>query len=203
VTSAKIQPRTPQDEQIVQALARDLDAGFVTLFQAYRHVVFSTALRMSGRWADAEDLAAESFLRAYRAVSAYPRSRLLALQPRSWLLTITVNMYRNQQRDMSRKPLPDPLEHVDEPDPKENVEELVDQRIADGELATLLATLPTNQRAAVVLRHVIGLGVNEIARILERPVGTVKSDVSRALRRLRQLYPQPNTSLLSSAEVCP
>lgn len=176
---------------------RDLDTGFIELFQAYQHVVFSTALRISGLWADAEDLAAESFLRAYRALSTFQRSRLLALQPRSWLLTITLNLWRNQQRDVARQPVAAPLEQAaDPPDPREDVERTFHQREADRELSALLTVLPPDQRAAVVLRHVIGLQVAEIAEVLDRPEGTVKSDISRGLRRLRQLYPDTTTSLM-------
>lgn len=173
---------------MLRALAADLDTGFAELFQTFQHVVFATTLRMCGRREDAEDLAAEAFLRAYRALTTYDRSRLLALQPRSWLLTITLNVCRNQHRNAARSPLSDPWELFDQPDPKENVEDAVDERLNDGELSTLLRKLPHDQRAAVVLRHVVGLSVTEIADILGRPVGTVKSDVSRGLSRLRELY---------------
>lgn len=197
MTSAKTEPRTQLDEQIVRALVHDLDAGFIELFQAYQHVVFSTALRISGRWADAEDLAAESFLRAYSALSTFQRDRLLALQPRSWLLTITLNLRRNQQRGAARQPPPAPLDEANEPpDPGEDVEETCHQRETERELTALLTVLPEDQRAAVVLRHVIGLPVAEIAHVLGRPEGTVKSDVSRGLKRLRELYPDHVTSLV-------
>ena len=54
-------------------------------------------------------------------------------------------------------------------------------------LAARVATLPWVQREAVVLRHVVGLGYAEIGEALERPVGTVKADVHRALARLREM----------------
>lgn len=190
VTSDANSPNQP-DEHLVRALVHDLDTGFVELFETYRHAVFSTALRISGRWADAEDLTAESFLRAYRALSHYRRNRILALQPRSWLLTITLNLCRNQLRDAARKPVSEPLRHDleqahDPPDPRADVQATVARRESDRELAALLAVLPEDQRAAVVLRHVIELPVAEIAEILGRPVGTVKSDISRGRRRLEQ-----------------
>lgn len=78
-----------------EALAGDLDQGFVELFGAYRQVVFSTALRLSGGWAEAEDLAAEAFLRAYRALARYDSKRIAELQPRPWLITILLNVWRN------------------------------------------------------------------------------------------------------------
>jgi RNA polymerase sigma factor (sigma-70 family) len=190
VTSANTDPPTQPDEHLVRALVHDLDAGFVEMFETYRHVVFSTALRISGRWADAEDLTAESFLRAYRALSNYHQDRILAINPRPWLLTITLNLWRNHQRAAARKPLEpleqDPEQAHDPPDPQVSVEETILRRETDRELALLLTALPDDQRAAVVLRHVIDLPVAEIAEILGRPPGTVKSDITRGRRRLAQ-----------------
>ncbi|MFL6053793.1 MAG: RNA polymerase sigma factor, partial [Actinoallomurus sp.] len=83
---------------IVTALTEDLDTGFVALFDGYRNVVFSAALRLCGRWADAEDLTAEAFLRAYRALAGYEPQRIATLQPRPWLMTILANLWRNTAR---------------------------------------------------------------------------------------------------------
>ncbi|NUR88430.1 MAG: RNA polymerase sigma factor [Nonomuraea sp.] len=176
------------DDPVTKALVEDLDQGFAELYDAYRGLVFSTALRMSGRWADAEDLTAEAFLRAYRALSGYTTERMAALQPRAWLMTILMNLWRNCARARSRRP---PTDLVDEPvetvDPREGVEEAAVRREMGDELAELLGQLPEEQRAAVVLRHVVDLPVSEIAAVLKIPQGTVKSHVSRGLHRLRAL----------------
>jgi DNA-directed RNA polymerase specialized sigma24 family protein len=78
-------------DRIAAELAADLDAGFAALFEAHQNVLFSTALRICGRWADAEDLTATAFLRAFRALSGYDRERIAALRTRPWLLTILLN----------------------------------------------------------------------------------------------------------------
>jgi RNA polymerase sigma-70 factor (ECF subfamily) len=193
VTSAKIKPMSQPDEHLVGALVTDLDAGFIALFHAQRHVVFSTALRVTGRWADAEDLTAEAFLRAYRALSGYSPDRIQELKPRAWLLTIAMNLWRNSQRDAARRPATASAEDLtdppDPPDPRSDVERTVGEHETDRELADLLTVLPHEQRAAVVLRHVVDLPVAEVAEILGRPEGTVKAQISRGLRRLRELYP--------------
>jgi RNA polymerase sigma factor (sigma-70 family) len=175
-------------DPVRKALLDDLDEGFEQMYGAYRGLVFSTALRLSGRWADAEDLTAEAFLRAYRALAGYERERLAALQPRAWLMTILMNVWRNCARAKSRKPPPDLREEpVDEPDPTQDVEGAAVRRETGDELSELLGLLPEEQRAAVVLRHVVDLPVSEIAIVLKIPQGTVKSHVSRGLRRLRAL----------------
>jgi RNA polymerase sigma factor (sigma-70 family) len=175
-------------EPVLAALADDLDTGFVELFGAYRRLVFSTALRVCGRWADAEDLTAETFLRAYRALGGYGRDRIGALRPRPWLVTILLNLWRNQQRSAARHPTPPPQELApDPPDPVESVERAAERGETRRELAALLLELPEEQRAAVVLRHVADLPVAEIAAALGCPQGAVKSHISRGLRRLRTL----------------
>ncbi|MFD0690237.1 RNA polymerase sigma factor [Actinomadura fibrosa] len=179
---------TARDE-VVTALTGDLDTGFAVLYDTYRGAVFSTALRLSGRWAEAEDLAAEAFLRAYRALCGYGPDRIAGLRPRAWLLTILMNLWRNSLRTAARRPPPGPLEDApDPPDPAEPVEDTAARHETGRELAGLLAGLPAAQRAAVVLRHVTDLPVAEIAIVLDLPEGTVKSHISRGLARLRTLH---------------
>ncbi|MEU8801930.1 RNA polymerase sigma factor [Spirillospora sp. NPDC048819] len=174
--------------RVVAALSRDLDDGFAVLYEAYRGAVFSTALRLCGRWAEAEDLSAEAFLRAYRALCGYGEERIAGLRPRAWLLTILTNVWRNSVRSAVRRPPPGPIEDVaDPPDPGEGVEDAAARRETGRELAALLARLSGDQRAAVVLRHVTDLPVAEIAAVLGMPEGTVKSHISRGLARLREL----------------
>ncbi|TDB83882.1 RNA polymerase sigma factor [Actinomadura sp. 7K534] len=174
--------------RVVAALSDDLDAGFAVLYEVYRGAVFSTALRLCGRWAEAEDLSAEAFLRAYRALCGYGPERIAALRPRAWLLTILANVWRNSLRSASRRPQAGPIEEApDPPDPGEGVEDAAARRETGRELAALLARLPHDQRAAVVLRHVTDLPVAEIAAVLGMPEGTVKSHISRGLARLRVL----------------
>ncbi|SEN39567.1 RNA polymerase sigma factor [Nonomuraea pusilla] len=175
-------------DPVLKALQDDLDEGFAEMYAAHRATVFSVALRLGGSWADAEDHTAETFLRAYRALTGYDRERLAALQPRAWLLTILMNIWRNWVRSRVRNPPPDLRdEPVDGVCRRADVEAAAELRETGDELAGLLGRLPEEQRAAVVLRHVVDLPVAEIATVLKIPQGTVKSHVSRGLRRLRTL----------------
>lgn len=177
------------DDRVRRALADDLDGGFVVLHDAYRRLVFSVALRLCGRWADAEDLSAEAFLRAYRALAGYQPDRIASLQPRAWLVTILLNVWRNSQRSAARHAQSAPLDAAADPaDPAENVERAIEQGETGRELAALLAQLPEQQRIAVVLRHVVDLSIAEIASVVGSPDGTVKSHISRGLVRLRELH---------------
>jgi RNA polymerase sigma-70 factor (ECF subfamily) len=183
------------DEHVVGALVHDLDSGFVALFNAYRPAVFSATLRVTGRWADAEDLTAEAFLRAYRALCGYQPERIRALRPRSWLLTIALNLWRTNVQAAARRLDSEPLEAApDPPDPRQDVQQTVDDRQFDRRLAAALAELPDDQRVAVVLRHVLDLPLAEVAEVLGRREGTVKSQVSRGLAKLRERYPPGPTT---------
>jgi len=171
---------------VLDALAADVDGGFDAFVRAHAGAVYSAALRLSGSRADADDLAQETFVRAYRSLRRFDPSRVRALEPRAWLLTITMNLWRNGLRDAARRPpraggapgraLPDPA-----PGPEEAAESSEQARA----LVTLLGELPAHLRGPVVLRHVVGLSYAETAAALRCPQGTAKANVARALARLR------------------
>jgi RNA polymerase sigma factor (sigma-70 family) len=173
-------------DDLTSRLAADLDDAFPDLVRRVQDGVFSGALRMTGNRADAEEITQEALVRAYRALRGYPPERIRALRPAGWVWTIAANLCRNRSRARSRRPetaLPAGLEAVE--DPGAGTEERAVGSIGLAHLAGHLAALPWPMRAAVVLRHVVGLGYQEIAEALDRPQGTVKADVHRGLTRLR------------------
>lgn len=179
---------SPVTDELGLALVADLDSGFADVVRAHERVVYSVALRLSSRPADAEDLAAEVFLHAYRALRGYGAERIAALRLRPWLLTIVRNIARNAARDAARRPGPPPAsepveQHASEP----SVEQQVEQDDLQRQLGAVLAQLPESQRVAVVLRHVVGLPVSEVAEVMDCPDGTAKSHIWRGLQRLRAL----------------
>lgn len=176
------------EEQLRLGMVVDLDAGFTDVVRVHERVVYSVALRLTRGQQDAEDLAADAFLRAYRALCGYDATRIRTLRLRPWLLTILRNTARNAARDASRRPGPPPaFEPVDEAGAGPSVEERVEQDLVEREWGELLSRLPDVQRTAVVLRHVEGLPTSEVAEILGCPDGTAKSHISRALKKLRTL----------------
>lgn len=180
---------TPIDT-LAPALAADLDRSFPDLVRLLQDDLFSGALRMTGNRSDAEDIAQESFVRAYRALSGYPKARIEALQVRGWIWTITMNLCRNRARSRSRKPEAAFPEEFDPASRAVGPEEAVLDLIGNARLADHVAALSWAQRQGVVLRHVVGLSYAEISDVVQRPVGTVKADVHRALARLREVVPE-------------
>ena len=181
-----------EEEQLRTALVVDLDAGFADLVREHRRLIHSVALRLVRRSVDAEDLAADTFLRAYRALLGYDAARIEALRRRPGLLTILRNTARTAARDASRRPEPPPeFEPVAEPESGPSVEDLVISGHTRSAWNELLARLPERQRIAVLLRHVEGLATGEVAEVLGCPEGTAKSHISRGLATLRGLIGAP------------
>jgi RNA polymerase sigma factor (sigma-70 family) len=174
-------------EPMTARLAVDLTGTFPELVRELSGGLFSGALRMLGDRQDAEDVTQEALVRAYRALESYSTDRIEQLQLRGWLWAITANLCRNRLRQRARRPTTpiDPSIAV-EPSPGP-ADEAVRSEAVD-ELVGHLLSLPWPMRSAVVLRHVVGLGADEIAVALNRPAGTVRSDIHRGLARLRTLY---------------
>jgi RNA polymerase sigma factor (sigma-70 family) len=185
-----------------EALIRDLDLGFADVVRAHQLVLFSVARHLSYRAADAEDLAAEALLRAYKSLRGYDRTRIETLSIRPWLLTILRNTARNAIRDASRRPAPpSTFEPVDTASTAAGPAQLAEQTNTQEDLKRVLGQLPDVQRNAVVLRHVVGLPTSEVAEVLGCKEGTAKSHISRGLQRLRVLMngaqPDHGTTFIS------
>jgi RNA polymerase sigma-70 factor (ECF subfamily) len=193
------------DEALAAALADDLDTAFETLAQAWGRRLYAFALRMTGRPRDAEELAEETLVQAWRALVGYTAERRRALRLRPWLFQIAANLARNRARsarrnatlsldaegDASNAGDAEPsvalaAARIADDDPLGNPEAALarEQQLAD--LATLLLTLPATQREVVILRHMEGMGFAAIAEVTGEPIGTVKSHASRGVARLRQ-----------------
>ncbi|MEZ0240104.1 MAG: RNA polymerase sigma factor [Chloroflexota bacterium] len=181
------------DVALAHQLAADLDAAFPALVAAHADRLYSIALRLLGDPRDAEEVAQDALVRAFRAIQDYPSERTTELRLRPWLASITVNLARNRRRRITDRRPPSQLEPLleagldlpDERDPGPSA--IVTRREGASALATTLLELSPSIRAAVVLRHVDGLSVAETAEALGRPEGTIKAQVARGLERLRQL----------------
>ena len=182
-----------QDEALRIRLAEDLDGAFESLVTAYQDRLYSFALRLTGRREDAEEVAQDAFVRAYRALGAYSAERIRAMALRAWLYQITLNVARNRFRGRKLKvvsldhPLPGgdaPFEAADDEALRPDARYERSRRRAD--IASLVGGLPERYRAPLILRYVEGLRLEEVARVLKQPVGTAKSNVHRGVNALRE-----------------
>lgn len=188
-----------REEALPAELAADLAGSFERLVLIYQGRLYGFALRLSGSPRDAEEIAQDTFVRAYRALEHYPPERVRVLALRPWLYQIALNVARNRVR--GRRPRLVSLEATDGrdgngarpgvhpalvDDERARPETLVERAEGGAELGRLVAALPGRYRAAVILRHVEGLSYAELATVLGQPVGTAKANVHRGVRTLRE-----------------
>ena len=172
-------------------LAADLDGRFPDLVDAYALMVLTIAVRLTDR-STGQDIAQEVFLRAYRAIGGYGSERVAQLDTRAWLATITRNLVRNEHRRRERRATV-PLGTEDTPPAAQTSTSQLDAVTEGDHLDQLLSTLSDAQREAVVLRHIVGLPMRDVALTMACPEGTAKSHVSRGLAALRAVL-DPSTT---------
>jgi RNA polymerase sigma-70 factor (ECF subfamily) len=155
--------------------------------EALAHVdsLYGTALRLTRRSADAEDLVQDTYLKAFRSSAQFqPGTNLKA-----WLFTILHNTFRNMRRHDGRNPIDVDSEKVEEasnPAGEYTPEQLLTRAALDADLQAALDGLPDTFRQAVWLRDVEELSYADIAGVLGVPAGTVMSRISRGRRALSE-----------------
>jgi len=146
--------------------------------------LYGTALRLTRRAADAEDLVQDTYLKAFRAAHQFvPGTNLKA-----WLFTILHNTFRNTRRHDGRNPVDVDSEAVERAagggPASESPEQILSRATLDVDLQAALDDLPEAFRQAVWLRDVEELTYAEMADVLSVPIGTVMSRISRGRRAL-------------------
>ncbi len=168
-------------------LATDLNGYFGQLVLAYQQRLYIFALHQTGSVQDAEDIVQEALLRAYYALGDYPAERVRTLKLQPWLYKIALHVYYNRARQLKLQVVP---LNVSEDDIEDDWRGQPDMAFEDAErvreLESLLATLPEQYRAAVSLYYFEELSYREIAELLNQPMGTVKSNLHRGVRLLRE-----------------
>jgi RNA polymerase sigma-70 factor (ECF subfamily) len=160
-----------EERRLVRAAQRGDREAVEVLFRAHWPACHRAAALITRDAAAAEDIAQEAFLSAVRALDRFDRRRPFA----PWLTRIVVNRAIDwtRSRTLRREDLGDAP--VAAGDPVEGL---------DDELRAALARLPADQRAVVVLRHLLGYTPREIGRMLDLPTGTVNSRMRRGLDTL-------------------
>ena len=164
--------------------------------QAMEHMpsLYTAALRMTRNPADAEDLVQETYLKAYRAFASYQEGTNL----KAWLYRILTNTFINSYRSKKRRPEQTDLDDVEDlylyrrlggleaAKAGRSAEDEVLESITDDEVKRAIEALPEQFRMAVLLADVEGFSDNEIASILDVPIGTVMSRLHRGRRGLQK-----------------
>ena len=176
--------------------------AFEALVLRYQGKIVNYASAMTRDASDAEDVAQETFVRAYRSLHQFRGDSSF----KTWLYRIATNVARTHRRlragqsRLVEQSLDDDTQALragDVPSGEASVETVVILRDA---INSALAMLPDELRVAIILRDVEGLDYKEIARVTSSPIGTVESRIFRARRVLRPLL-RPHVSAPSEKEV--
>jgi RNA polymerase sigma-70 factor (ECF subfamily) len=181
-----------EQDQIAAAQRGSLGA-FNDLVRVYEQRVFNLCYRMLGDREAAADATQDTFLSAYRALARFRGGSFKA-----WLLRIATNACYDQLRVLQRRPTQS-LNHMRHADDEEGELDLPDrdrtgnpedralQAELSREIQLALAQLPAEQRMALILLDIQGLSYEEIAVAMNTNLGTVKSRISRARYKMRDL----------------
>ncbi|MBL8160974.1 MAG: RNA polymerase sigma factor [Anaerolineae bacterium] len=162
------------------------DAAWEDLMRGHQEAVFRLAYLMLGSAADAEDVAQETFIRAYRYLPHYDPARPW----RPWLLGIAANLARNRRRSFGRYWFH--LKRLARLDVEASIdpENAVSEQHSAQVLWDAVRRLSSSDQEVIYLRYFLELSIDETAATLNIAPGTVKSRLSRALGRLRGVVQQ-------------
>jgi RNA polymerase sigma-70 factor (ECF subfamily) len=185
------------DLSLVQRVQRGDKAAFDALVLKYQHKLVKLVSRYTRNPAEAEDVAQEAFIKAYRALPQFRGDSAFY----TWLYRIAINTAKNAVVSRDRSPIDYDLDLQNPGESYEVQSRMKDSETPEGLVLTeeirrtvnsAIDELPEDLRTAIMLRELEGLSYEEIAAAMDCPVGTVRSRIFRAReaidRRLREVF---------------
>ena len=182
------------DQQLVERVQAGEKAAFDLLVRKYQHRVLKLVSRFVNDASEAEDVAQEAFIKAYRALASFRGDSAFY----TWLYRIAINTAKNALVSNRRRPVDFDLD-LQDPEQYDRHARLKEGDTPEGVLLTeeirtvverAMEQLPEDLRTAIVLRELEGLSYEEIAEAMDCPVGTVRSRIFRAREAIdRKLKP--------------
>ena len=185
------------DLSLVRRVQRGDKGAFDALVLKYQHKLVKLVMRYVRNPAEAEDIAQEAFIKAYRALPQFRGDSAFY----TWLYRIAINTAKNAVVSRDRSPIEYDLDRHDNDESYDMQGRMKDSETPEGLVLTdeirttvnaAIDALPEDLRTAIVLRELEGLSYEEIAAAMDCPVGTVRSRIFRAReaidRRLREVF---------------
>jgi RNA polymerase sigma-70 factor, ECF subfamily len=185
------------DLSLVRRVQRGDKGAFDALVLKYQHKLVKLVMRYVRNPAEAEDIAQEAFIKAYRALPQFRGDSAFY----TWLYRIAINTAKNAVVSRDRSPIEYDLDRSNSDESYDMQSRLKDSETPEGLVLTdeirstvnaAIDALPEDLRTAIVLRELEGLSYEEIAAAMDCPVGTVRSRIFRAReaidRRLREVF---------------
>ena len=175
-----------EENRLIERASRGDAQAFNALMGMHEKRMYAVAVRMCGNYDDAQDCLQEAMLRVYRAISGFKEQSSFS----TWVYRITMNTCLDELRRRKNRPntsLDGLLDTGWSPsDDRETPEQHAVRSEQRELLEKLIAALPEDMRAAIVLRDIQGMSYDDIAAALNTNVGTVKSRISRGREKLRE-----------------
>jgi RNA polymerase sigma-70 factor (ECF subfamily) len=185
------------DLSLVRRVQRGDKGAFDALVLKYQHKLVKLVMRYVRNPAEAEDIAQEAFIKAYRALPQFRGDSAFY----TWLYRIAINTAKNAVVSRDRSPIEYDLDRHHSDESYDLQGRMKDSETPEGLVLTdeirttvnaAIDALPEDLRTAIVLRELEGLSYEEIAAAMDCPVGTVRSRIFRAReaidRRLREVF---------------
>ena len=185
------------DLSLVRRVQRGDKGAFDALVLKYQHKLVKLVMRYVRNPAEAEDIAQEAFIKAYRALPQFRGDSAFY----TWLYRIAINTAKNAVVSRDRSPIEYNVDRNNNDESYDMQGRMKDSETPEGLVLTdeirsivnaAIDALPEDLRTAIVLRELEGLSYEEIAAAMDCPVGTVRSRIFRAReaidRRLREVF---------------
>lgn len=180
-----------EERSLIERCKRGDLGAFNELVRRYEKQVYNFAYRLTNNYDDANDVAQEAFLRAYNAIGSFRGDASFS----TWLFRITTNVFLDDRKRAKAHPHSslDEYMELDESsvarqveDPAPGPQTLTEEAERGKILNDAISSLPDYQRAMVVLYHTQQKSYEEIAEMMDLPIGTVKSRLNRARLALKE-----------------
>ena len=180
-----------EEKALIERCKRGDLAAFNDLVRKYEKQVYNFAYRLTGNYDDANDVAQDAFLRVFNAIGSFRGDASFS----TWLFRITTNVFLDERKRAKAHPqasLDEYLElgessvtrQIEDPSPTPEV--VLEESERAQILSKAVSELPEYQRAMVTLYHGQQKSYEEIAEIMDLPIGTVKSRLNRARLALKE-----------------
>ena len=175
----------PTDRDLIVRARRGDGGAFSELVTRYQTSVFNVCYRILHERGEAEDLAQETFIRAYNRLGQFDLEREFG----PWVRRVAANLCLNH---LESQKITAPLDEDRDADESTRPEKQVEARERSEQIRVALASLPPNYRVVVELRHYQELSYDEIAAELKIPLSDVKSHLFRARKLLAEKLHAPD-----------
>ncbi|MDX5474050.1 MAG: RNA polymerase sigma factor [Bacillaceae bacterium] len=187
-----------QDEQLLELMAKGDQTAFEAFVHRYHSPIYQYIERLVKDSKKAEDLVQEMFIRLIKQL----QQKHIPTHPKAWLYRVATNLCKDYWKSAQYRSEAPPVEELPvKNDEKASVVEIYEHQETRKEILQALKHLPETQQQIVMLRFYQDLKLKEIAEILDLPLGTVKSNLFHALKKLKNFMEDETKEAVKSEQL--